>query len=229
MRNIATIELKGHKVSVEFVAEFNHFSKEPYFCLLINDKIIARTGTRLSGHMSNIKLLDEHYFFTDVDCLEDISVLPQALGLTRRIIWSNNQINMRYKHNEVGEAFFEVSTKWPRKVNKTFELFLDDVVRALCTYNPFITISLDILHDWFREGKITEEEADRRIQHFYVYNYDNHFTPETVYEQDWTGKTIKEVPNKFIECKDAVSWCNTMNSRYISRNPYEVRMMILKK
>lgn len=136
MRNVTSMELNGHKVAVEFVAKFNHFSKEPYFRLSIDGKPIARSGSHLTGHMSNIKeISDEKYFFTDVDCLDDINILPEALGMTRRWIWSNQSISMKYTHNEVGEAFFQVSTKWSYKIRKAFESFLDDVVRGLDSYN----------------------------------------------------------------------------------------------
>ena len=136
MRNVTSMELNGHKVTVEFVAKFNHFSKEPYFHLKIDGKTIARSGSHLTGHMSNIKeISDEKYFFTDVDCLSDINILPEALGMTRRWIWSNQSISMKYTSNEVGEAFFQVSTKWPYKIRKAFESFLDDVVRGLDSYN----------------------------------------------------------------------------------------------
>lgn len=136
MRNITSIELNNCKVAVEFIAEFNHFSKEPYFCLKIDGKTIAKSGSHLTGYMSNIKeISDEKYFFTDVDCLNDISVLPKALGMTRRLIWSNQHMSMKYTHNEVGEAFFQVSTKWPYKIRKAFESFLYDVVQGLNSYN----------------------------------------------------------------------------------------------
>ena len=136
MRNTTSIELNGHKVTVEFVAEFNHFSKEPYFCLEIDGKIIARSGSHLTGYMSKIKETpNERYFFVDVDCLDDINILPEALGMTRHWIWSNQSISMKYTHNEVGEAFFQVSTKWPYKIRKVFEGFLNDVVRGLESYN----------------------------------------------------------------------------------------------
>lgn len=136
MRTMTSMELNGHKVTVDFVAKFNHFSKEPYFRLSIDGNIIAKSGSYLAGHMSNIKeTSDERYFFTDVDCLSDINVLPEALGMTRHWIWSNQSISMKYTHNEVGEAFFQVSTKWPYKIRKTFEAFLNDVVRGLESYN----------------------------------------------------------------------------------------------
>ena len=42
---------------------------------------------------------------------------------------------MKYTHNEVGEAFFQVSIKWPYKIRKAFEGFLYDVVQGLNSYN----------------------------------------------------------------------------------------------
>ena len=136
MRNTTSIELNNCKVAVEFIAEFNHFSKEPYFCLKIDGKTIAKSGSHLTGYMSNIKeTSDERYFFTDVDGLDDINVLPEALGMTRHWIWSNKHVSMKYTHNEVGEAFFQVSTKWPYKIRKAFESFLYDVVQGLNSYN----------------------------------------------------------------------------------------------
>jgi len=136
MRNTTSIELNGHKVIVKFVAEFNHFSKEPYFCLEIDGKIVARSGSHLTGYMSKIKeTSDERYFFVDVDCLDDINVLPEALGMTRHWIWSNQHMSMKYTSNEVGEAFFQVSTKWPYKIRKAFESFLFNAVQGLNSYN----------------------------------------------------------------------------------------------
>ena len=135
MRNTTSMKLNDHKVTVEFIAEFNHFSKEPYFRLSIDGKIIAQSGTHLTGHMSNIKeTSDERYFFVDVDCLDDINVLPEALGMTRHWIWSNKFMSMKYTSNEVGEAFFQVSTKWPYKIRKSFEGFLFNAVRGLESY-----------------------------------------------------------------------------------------------
>lgn len=136
MRSVTSMKLNGYKVAVEFIAEFNHFSKEPYFCLEIDRKIVARSGSHLTGYMSNIKeTSDERYFFVDVDCLDDINVLPEALGMTRHWIWSNKYMSMKYTHNEVGEAFFQVSTKWSYKIRKAFEGFLFDVVQGLNSYN----------------------------------------------------------------------------------------------
>lgn len=133
---MTSMELNGHKVTADFVAKFNHFSKEPYFCLEVDGKTVARSGSHATGYMSNIKeISDERYFFVDVDCLDDINVLPEALGMTRHWIWSNQSISMKYTHNEVGEAFFQVSTKWPCKIRKAFEGFLNDVVRGLESYN----------------------------------------------------------------------------------------------
>lgn len=223
------MELNGYKVAVEFIAEFNHFSKEPYFCLSVNGDTIIQEGTHLTGYMSDIKEIDkEHHFFLDVDGLDDSYILPQSLGMSKRQMWSNNQITLRHTHNEVGEDFYQIYTKYPYKVNQRFKIFLSTALYELRVYSPVEHISLSTLHEWFMNGEITEEEADRRIQYFYVYDSDDHRLPETLYKRDWAGNIIDMTENRFSECRDAVDWKCTMNYGYISRRPYEVYLEILK-
>lgn len=228
MRTVTLMELNGYKVAVEFIAEFNHFSKEPYFCLKINGKVVVHRGTHLTTYMSNIKSTEEKRFYADLSYIaNNINVLPEALGMTKRIFWSNKEISMCYSKNEVGEPFFQVTTKYPKKINDIFKDFLRGAIYQLRIYSPMDHISLSELQEWFIKGLITEEEADRRIQYFYVKDEDSHCVPEKICRQDWVGNIIEEVENKFSDCRVAQEWRSVMNYRFISRKPYEVWLAIL--
>lgn len=95
-------------------------------------------------------------------------------------------------------------------------------------------VTLSELQNMFVNGKITEQEADEKISHFYIKDTDDYKTPKTLLKghyksyRDENGQfksefvTETEHPNRFTDCKEAQEWCWHYNKDYMSRRPYEV-------